>query len=84
MADASAITQDWEQREFVDSIKLSVLKMAQFLNGFGKRFPHIIVYLHIDLSIRDRLAKLNSRLATLERHVEFLEQAVTATDADAA
>jgi len=52
--------QDWENREFVESVQLNILRITQFLNQF-------------DNSVRYRLAKMNGRIATLKRSLERLE-----------
>lgn len=60
----SQIQQDWNNREFVETIASSIKKIAEFLNAF-------------DLSARSRLAKLNQKLVYLERQVAYLEARVT-------
>eukprot|EP00731_Ephydatia_muelleri_P024169 Em0016g440a len=60
----SQIQQDWNNREFVETIASSIKKIAEFLNAF-------------DMSARSRLAKLNQKLVYLERQVAFLEARVT-------
>ena len=60
----SQIQQDWNNREFVETIASSIKKIAEFLNAF-------------DLSARSRLAKLNQKLVYLERQVGYLEARVT-------
>ena len=60
----SQIQQDWNNREFVETIATSIKKIAEFLNAF-------------DLSARSRLAKLNQKLVYLERQVGYLEARVT-------
>ena len=60
----SQIQQDWNNREFVETIASSIKKIAEFLNAF-------------DLSARSRLAKLNQKLVYLERQVSYIEARVT-------
>jgi len=58
----SHIQRDWEQREMIENVTVNIKKIAEFLNKF-------------ELSTRYRLAKLNERLTTLERQMEYLEAA---------
>ena len=62
----SQIQQDWNNREFVETIASSIKKIAEFLNAF-------------DLSARSRLAVLNQKLTHLERQVEYVEARVSKT-----
>ena len=62
----SQIQQDWNNREFVETIASSIKKIAEFLNAF-------------DLSARSRLAVLNQKLTYLERQVEYIEARVSKT-----
>ena len=62
----SQIQQDWNNREFVQTIASSIKKIAEFLNAF-------------DLSARSRLAVLNQKLTHLERQVEYVEARVSKT-----
>lgn len=62
----SQIQQDWNNREFVETIASSIKKIAEFLNAF-------------DLSARSRLAVLNQKLTYLERQVEYIEARVNKT-----
>lgn len=62
----SQIQQDWNNREFIETIASSVKKIAEFLNAF-------------DLSARSRLAVLNQKLTSLERQVEYIEARVKKT-----
>ena len=57
------VTKDWADREFVEEIQLSVLRMAEFLNKF-------------DNTMRFRLSELNDKLVSLERNLEFVDNAV--------
>jgi len=59
----SHIQQDWEHREFIENISISILKLTEFLNRF-------------DLSMRSKLAEINEKLSHLERKVEFAEAIV--------
>jgi len=58
----SHVQRDWEQREMIENVTVNIKKIADFLNKF-------------ELSTRYRLAKLNERLSTLERQMEYLEAA---------
>jgi hypothetical protein len=57
------VNKDWADREFVEEIQLSVLRMAEFLNKF-------------DNTMHFRLSQLNDKLVSLERNLEFLDNAV--------
>ncbi|KAJ3432499.1 protein brick1 [Anaeramoeba flamelloides] len=54
-------TQDWEDREFIESVSLSILKITEFLNNFDK-------------STRYRLAKISEKLANLERRMDTIDK----------
>lgn len=62
----SQIQQDWNNREFVETITSSIKKISEFLNAF-------------DLSARSRLAMLNQKLTNLERQVDYIEARVNKT-----
>lgn len=62
----SQIQQDWNNREFVETITSSIKKISEFLNAF-------------DLSARSRLAMLNQKLTHLERQVDYIEARVSKT-----
>ncbi|KAJ3432197.1 protein brick1 [Anaeramoeba flamelloides] len=53
--------QDWEDREFIGSVSLSILKITEFLNNFDK-------------STRYRLAKISEKLANLERRMDTIDK----------
>ena len=59
-ASCAQVHQDWENREFVESVQLNILRITQFLNEF-------------DNTVRYRLAKMNGRIATLKRTLERVE-----------
>ena len=54
------ITEDWQNREYIEEITGSIKKMAQFLNEF-------------DMTCRHKLAVLKEKLTALERRLDFLE-----------
>ena len=60
----SQIQQDWNNREFVETITSSIKKISEFLNAF-------------DLSARSRLAMLNQKLTHLERQVDYIEARIS-------
>ena len=57
------IQKDWENREFAEVVKLNILQVVQFLNNF-------------DTSARCKLSRVNEKLHTLERLLEFCESSV--------
>ncbi|CAA2986488.1 BRICK 1 [Olea europaea subsp. europaea] len=62
-----AVQADWENREFVSHISLNVRRLFDFLVQF-------------EATTKNKLAKLNEKLDTLERRLELLEvQVGTAT-----
>jgi len=61
--DKTHIQKDWEQREVLENVTVNIKKIAEFLNKF-------------DTSTRYRLAKINEKLTSLERQMEYLEAAV--------
>jgi len=52
--------QDWEEREFVESLNANVKKIIEFLNKF-------------ETTTRYQLAVVNEKLSSLERQVDYLE-----------
>jgi hypothetical protein len=40
-----AIKQDWENRDYIESVSLNILKIAEFLNKFGKSVLQYIYYI---------------------------------------
>ena len=62
----SQIQQDWNNREFVETITSSIKKISEFLNAF-------------DLSARSRLAMLSQKLTQLERQVDYIEARINKT-----
>jgi len=61
------IQADWDNRELIQVITTSIMRIAHFLNNF-------------DMSARSRLAQLNEKLTTLERKIEYLEARVSGED----
>eukprot|EP00039_Didymoeca_costata_P019139 m.336395 g.336395 ORF g.336395 m.336395 type:complete len:68 (+) comp17839_c0_seq1:218-421(+) len=57
------IQKDWENRQFVSEVAKGIQSIAGFLNEF-------------DLSTRYRLAKLNERVSSLERSLDYMETKV--------
>jgi uncharacterized protein len=57
------VQRDWANREFIQGVQYNVMKIADFLNKF-------------DISTRYRLAKINERLVSLERQMDFLEASI--------
>lgn len=62
------VTADWENREAVDQVRVSILAITHFLNTF-------------DASARFALAKIGDRLTRLERNVEYVEAAIGLSNA---
>uniref|UniRef100_T2M8M0 Protein BRICK1 n=1 Tax=Hydra vulgaris TaxID=6087 RepID=T2M8M0_HYDVU len=58
------ITQDWENREYIEVMTASIKKLAAFLNRF-------------DIACKSKLATLDSKLISLEQKVEYIEARVT-------
>jgi len=54
------IQDDWTNREFIELIAANIKRIADFLNKF-------------DVSTRHQLAKLNEKLSSLERNLDFME-----------
>ncbi|GMI01336.1 hypothetical protein TrLO_g1127 [Triparma laevis f. longispina] len=60
------IQQDWENRELTEIVQLNILQITSFLNKF-------------DLATRSKLAKINEKLNSLERTLDFCETAIKNT-----
>jgi len=60
------IHEDWENRELIEIVQMNVLAITSFLNK-------------IDTSTRYKLARINEKLAKLERTLDFCESAVKNT-----
>lgn len=58
------IQADWDNRELIQVITTSIMRIAHFLNNF-------------DMSARSRLAQLNEKLTSLERKIDYLEARVS-------
>jgi len=58
------IQADWDNRELIQVIITSIMRIAHFLNNF-------------DMSARSRLAQLNEKLTSLERKIDYLEARVS-------
>ena len=63
---SQTIQSDWENRELTEIVQLNILQITSFLNKF-------------DLSTRSKLAKINEKLNSLERTLDFAETAVRNT-----
>ncbi|KAM7516378.1 hypothetical protein LguiA_005961 [Lonicera macranthoides] len=62
-----AVQADWENREFISHISLNVRRLFDFLVQF-------------EATTKSKLASLNEKIDTLERHLQLLEvQVGTAT-----
>eukprot|EP01033_Poteriospumella_lacustris_P011074 gene11074-7879_t len=66
LIDQQVIQQDWNDREFIETIDLKILKTVAFLNEF-------------DAIVRNKIADLGEKLSRLERNVEFCEAAIKST-----
>lgn len=75
------IQQDWLNREYIEIITISIKKITDFLNSFGKynmsNFIDINFVTFTDLSCRSKLAGLNEKLTILERKIDYLEACVS-------
>eukprot|EP01122_Echinamoeba_exundans_P016070 TRINITY_DN8038_c0_g1_i1.p1 TRINITY_DN8038_c0_g1~~TRINITY_DN8038_c0_g1_i1.p1 ORF type:complete len:130 (-),score=35.80 TRINITY_DN8038_c0_g1_i1:145-534(-) len=60
MANLSSTQKDWLQREWIEHVNLDLKKIVEFLNIF-------------ESSTKNRLATINTKLAHLERQMDFLE-----------
>ena len=60
---SKTVSQDYEDREFVEVIQLNISKIVSFLNEF-------------DLSARYRLARINEKLTSLERKLQYADAAI--------
>ncbi|CAI5464443.1 unnamed protein product [Closterium sp. Yama58-4] len=58
-----AVQADWDNREFVESLRLNIHRIYTFVNDF-------------EASAKGRLAALNSKLTSLERQLTYLEAQV--------
>ncbi|KZV42270.1 protein BRICK 1-like [Dorcoceras hygrometricum] len=83
-----AVQADWENREFISNISLNVRRLFDFLVQFGTcLFPHFGMfflssifppeYLILESTTKNKLAKLNEKMDTLERRLEILEVQVS-------
>lgn len=66
-----AVQADWENREFISHISLNVRRLFDFLVQF-------------EATTKNKLAKLNEKLDTLERRLELLEVQVGSATANPA
>ncbi|CAI6007753.1 unnamed protein product [Closterium sp. NIES-65] len=62
-----AVQADWDNREFVESLRLNIHRIYTFVNDF-------------EASAKGRLAALNSKLTSLERQLTYLESQVLSAD----
>jgi len=60
------IQADWDNRELIEIVQMNILAITAFLNK-------------IDTSTRYKLARINEKLAKLERTLDFCESAVKNT-----
>ena len=54
------IQEDWNNRQFIETITTSIAKIADFLNN-------------LDLSCRGQLSELGEKLTLMERKIDYLE-----------
>lgn len=77
------IQQDWVNREYIEIITISIKKITDFLNSFGKLHKKCVTTninkssTFLDLSCRSKLAGLNEKLTILERKIDYLEACVS-------
>ena len=64
---STSVQQDWENREFTQTVQLGVTQLAAFLNEF-------------DSTTRCRLATLNNKISKLERRMELIEATLHSVD----
>ena len=57
------IQLDWNDREFIQLVTLSIRKMTSFLNDF-------------DISFRHRMAVLSSKMSELEKKLDYVESRI--------
>ena len=75
---SEAITRDWANREVVEKVRMNIVSLANFLTRFGASGRLVVVVstltrlLLADASVRDRLAKMNEKLATMERTLAYV------------
>lgn len=62
-----AVQLDWKNREKIEDISVSILRITEFLNNF----EHIT---------KSKLNILSDRLNSLERKMEFVENAVASVE----
>jgi len=60
---SQSVMRDWEQRETIEAIKMSISQMTGFLNNF-------------EASAKHRLAQINEKMTRLERQVMHVEAAI--------
>eukprot|EP00613_Pedinella_sp_CCMP2098_P004906 CAMPEP_0171594628 /NCGR_PEP_ID=MMETSP0990-20121206/806_1 /TAXON_ID=483369 /ORGANISM="non described non described, Strain CCMP2098" /LENGTH=89 /DNA_ID=CAMNT_0012155361 /DNA_START=13 /DNA_END=282 /DNA_ORIENTATION=- len=63
---SSAIQRDWNNRDFIETIQLNILQIAEFLNDFER-------------ATKTKLANVNEKMSKLERTIEYAEAAVGAS-----
>mmetsp|Transcript_35644 Transcript_35644/g.57256 ORF Transcript_35644/g.57256 Transcript_35644/m.57256 type:complete len:458 (-) Transcript_35644:625-1998(-) len=64
---AQDIVEDWQNREFIETVEIAVRKCVDFLNNFHE-------------SAKYRLSVVDARLSTLERKLDFLEASLEHCD----
>ncbi|KAL2904132.1 Protein BRICK 1 [Bienertia sinuspersici] len=64
-----AVQADWENREFISHISLNIRRLFDFLVQF-------------EATTKSKLATLNEKLDTLERHLELIEVQVSTASAN--
>ena len=63
--DSKATMRDWEQRNTIDQLRLSLFQLTDFLNTFESSAKH-------------KLGQLNEKVDRLERQVMHVETAISA------
>lgn len=88
------IQQDWKERDNINSISLSIQKIAEFLNKFGKfkftEFFHSANILLIskfsnltEVETRTRLAYMSDHISRLETQMEYVENRIATVHEEA-
>ncbi|KAL0485483.1 BRICK1 [Acrasis kona] len=62
-----AIKNDWQNRDYVEGVSLSILKIAEFLNRFEQ-------------NTRVKMGELSEKLNILERKMEYVEGAIQSVE----
>ena len=91
-AQQRAVKEDWDNREFMQSVQLGVAQLATFLNDFGEAHAHgapsrcpvaesiVPAPLAADATARSKFSTLNGKLAKLERRMMVVEATLHSVD----